>query len=89
MNSKLKTRLLSYLQNGGTKEEKSSLIKELCEELDYVDIPCMCICIDDVISIFGEEVQDTIDLQKTAIKMSEYYMEDFSAVFQENIVYKH
>ena len=74
MKTEIKQRLLNYLENGGSEEERQSLIKKMNYELGYVDIDCMSICTDDsgCANLTNEQLHEVVD------KMEDRLMEDFN-----------
>ena len=81
MKYELKERLLNYLENGGSEEERKSLINTMNYELGYVDIDCMSICTDDkgCANLTHEQ------LVMVADKMEDRLMEDFNATLGDVI----
>ena len=82
MKTELKERLLNYLENGGSEEERKSLIDTMKKtEMGYVDIDSMSICPDDngCANLTREQ------LAKVADKMSDRLMEDFNATLGDVI----
>lgn len=82
MKTELKERLLNYLENGGSEEERKSLIDTMKKtEMGYVDIDSMSICTDDdgCANLTHEQ------LVKVADKMSDRLMEDFNATLGDVI----
>lgn len=74
MTTELKTKLFKYFSqiNNPTEEEKSILNELKTEEMDYVDIPYMCICHEDIKNV------NNGDLEKIAEVMGDLLQEDFS-----------
>lgn len=82
MKYELKERLLNYLENGGSEEERKSLIDTMKKtEMGYVDINCMSVCTDDngCADLTHEQ------LVKVADKMEDRLMEDFNATLGDVI----
>lgn len=70
-----KQRLLNYLENGGSEEERKSLINMMkCSELMYADLDCMSVCTDDegCANLTHEQ------LETVAEKLQDRLMEDFN-----------
>lgn len=82
MKYELKERLLNYLENGGSEEERKSLIDTMKKtEMGYVDIDSMSISTDD------EGCADLTQEQlvKVADKMEDRLLEDFNAMLGDVI----
>lgn len=70
-----KQRLLNYLENGGSKTERKSLIKMMKEtEMGYIDLDCMSVCTDDE----GCANLTREQLETVAEKLQDRLMEDFN-----------
>lgn len=75
MKYEFKQRLLNYLENGGSEEERKSLIKMMKEtEMGYADLDCMSVCTDD------EGCADLTheQLETVAEKLQDRLMEEFN-----------
>lgn len=82
MKYELKERLLNYLENGGSEEERKSLINTMKKtEMGYVDINCMSVCTDDK----GCADLTHEQLVMVADKMEDRLMEDFNATLGDVI----
>ena len=75
MKTETKQRILAYLMNGGTEEEKQSLVKVMEDELRYADLDSMRVCNGDI----GCSRLDMDTLHKVAETLQDRLMQDFNA----------
>ena len=75
MKYEFKQRLLNYLENGGSEEERKTLVNLMKNcEMGYVDLDCMSVCTDDngCADLTHEQ------LETVAEKLQDRLMEDFN-----------
>lgn len=75
MKREIKERLVNYLENGGTINERKFLLDYLKQnEMGYADLDCMSVCTDDegCANLTMEQLENVAD------KLQDRLMEDFN-----------